>query len=300
MGILSIITAKDIFLLIMGGIVGYLINLIVAAQTAKKKKLIVELIGREIKLDERTDYPYTMRDNDTGEVLENCYCIYIMIWNKGNLEIKNSDIDLKNPLTISIDSTAIVIGKPRDSFKNEYIDFKIEEIESNRYQIGFNCLNPKEGIELEFYLTGNAWASFNIKGNIYGGESQLVVATDDDFLTGYERLSALLAIIIYLSIPLSLIIGLIWWFTSDYSLLQIIQEPELIPNGLEFFLLASVCFSVLIIISLTLPSIKRKQFPKNYPIEEDYIPNIFQSIRIYWTAAITGRKSMTEKIISNE
>lgn len=107
MEVLLTITAKDIFLVvILGGIISYIIGRIVNAQTVKKKLLGVELIGREIKLEKGTYYPYTMTDNETGEVLENCYCIYTRIWNKGNLEIKDSDIDPKNPLIIYLDSTA--------------------------------------------------------------------------------------------------------------------------------------------------------------------------------------------------
>ena len=48
------ISLKDIFLLIAGGIIGsilsYFVGLIVAAQTDKRRNLIVELLRREIIL----------------------------------------------------------------------------------------------------------------------------------------------------------------------------------------------------------------------------------------------------------
>lgn len=70
MEVILTITAKDIFLVvILGGIISYIIGRIVNAQTEKKKLLGVELIGREIKLEQGAYYPYTMINNETGEVL---------------------------------------------------------------------------------------------------------------------------------------------------------------------------------------------------------------------------------------
>ena len=91
------------------------------------------------------------------------------------------------------------------------------------------------------------------------------------------------------------LIGIIWLILSDYSLTQLIQDPESIPYLLRFFLTTGIASSMLLTAVFARLSIKRKQVPKDYYIEEDYQPNIFQSIRIYWTAAITGRKSMAKK-----
>lgn len=96
------------------------------------------------------------------------------------------------------------------------------------------------------------------------------------------------------------LIGIIWLILSDYSLTQLIQDPESIPYLLRFFLTTGIASSMLLTAVFARLSIKRKQVPKDYYIEEDYQPNIFQSIRIYWTAAITGRKSMAKKSISNK
>lgn len=52
-------------------------------------------------------------------------------------------------------------------------------------------MNPKEGVHLEFYITGNPYVEFDVTrsppsavtGRIYGGN--IIKGTDDDLLTGY-------------------------------------------------------------------------------------------------------------------
>lgn len=301
MQILNFITAKDIFILILGGILSYIIGLIVSAQTKKNKDLTVGVVERELILEEKGYYPYTLVDKESGEVLNSCYRISLMIWNKKNIEIKgtleenkNTDVNPKNPLIISIDSVAKVIGHPIVSFKNKHINCLINKISHNYYQIDFDCLNPQEAIQVDFYISGDGYAIFDADARIYGGK--IIPFTDDNLLTRWERLNALLTLIIYLLTPIFLIAGLIW-LLSDFSLIQLFKEPESLPKLLSIFLGIGIAGSVIIIFSISRPLIKRKQLPKNYPMEEVDKLNIFQLLKFYWIAAKTGKKSEVEKYV---
>jgi hypothetical protein len=87
-----------------------------------------------------------------------------------------------------------------------------------------------------------------------------------------------------------LIIGLIWYFISGYSPSQLIQEQDSIPYFLGLFIYLGICGTFVFVFAFILPSIKRRQVPRNYLIEEDFKPNPLQVIKIYWITAITGKR----------
>jgi hypothetical protein len=66
------ISLKDIVLLIIGSILSYFVGLIVAAQTDKRRNLIVELLRREIIFEQGNYYPFKIQENETEEILNNC------------------------------------------------------------------------------------------------------------------------------------------------------------------------------------------------------------------------------------
>lgn len=214
----------------------------------------------------------------------------IIGWNKGKTEIRHDDIRQENPLKIYLDTTARVIGKPQIFLENDNIDFDIQKVAKNCYQIDFECINPREWIQANFYITGNPYTKVTDQGRIFGQETQFDTTTDDTIATLYERVLSLLIALFLTSTPFMLIIGLIWYFISGYSPSQLIQEQDSIPYFLGLFIYLGICGTFVFVFAFILPSIKRRQVPRNYPIEEDFKPNPLQVIKIYWITAITGKR----------
>ena len=280
-------SVRDLSLLLLGAILSYLVGLIVADQTDKKKNLLLKLVEKAIILEEGTYCPFTIQDDETKEILDNCYGLIIRLWNEGKIEILSSDISETNPLKISIDSSARVIGNPRGC-SSENIVFSVEKDEENCYLIDFDCINPQEWIEIIFYITGDPLAKINATGRIYGQEAEFNFINNDGKATTYERITHLIAALFITSNFPLLIIGLFWLF-SQYSLNQFIYDFNSLPNLLEMILLLGIGGTTVILFAYLVSWFKRKQTPKGYILEEDYFPNPFQTIKIWWAIALTGK-----------
>ncbi len=285
---LTLLDTKDLILLGLGGVIGYLICLIAAKQTEKKKDLVLEVLGRQIVAEATEHCPFRIFDL-AGEPLDNVYFIVVRVWNRGREAVRGDEISPSAPITIDLGEDMKVIGLPHITKPHEAMDFSIKSVGQNKYKIGFDCLNQDEWVQIGFYTAGNPRAVIKGTGRVFGQHSDFTLTTDDSKATFYERLTALITFVMIVSSPFCLFYAL-WWIHEDYALAEVILHPDKLPKTLSAMLYLGIfipAISGFYFFSLWL---KRKRNPKGYPIREDFEPTQSQSLKAFYLTALHGKR----------
>jgi hypothetical protein len=285
---ITLLDTKDLILLGLGGVLGYLLSLIAAKQTEKKKDLVLEVLGRQI-VAEATEYcPFRIVDL-AGEPLDNVYFIVVRVWNRGREAVRGDEISPSAPITIDLGEDIKVIGPPRVTKPHQAMDFSINSVDQNRYQIGFDCLNQDEWVQIGFYTAGNPRAVIKGTGRVFGQHSDFAITTDDSKATIYERLTALIAFAMIVSSPFCLFFAL-WWIYEDYTLAEVFHQPDKLPKTLSAMLYLGILIPVISAFYFFSLWLKRKRNPKGYPIREDFEPTQSQSLKAFYLTALHGKR----------
>lgn len=281
------IDTKEMILLSAGGVFGYLASLLVAKQTERNKNLVLEVVGREIVAEKVESCPFSIVTAN-GEQIDNVYLIVARVWNKGGIQVQGNEISPNAPLNIVISKSAKVLGDPVVIKPHREMEFNINEIEPNKYEISFDCLNPDEWVQVGFFITGDPRTPIKGTGRIFGQHVQFDITTDDSRATWYERITSLLAFLLIVSSPFSLA-GAVWWAYTDYQLTDLVRNQEKLPELLKGMFAQGILVPMLAAFYFGSIWIKRKVNPKSYPIREDFQPTQWQSLKAFLLTAITGK-----------
>lgn len=287
MDIFELISRKDIFILTIGGAIGYLVNMIVVKQTVKNKGLTLETTGRRIIVESATSCPFMIEDLD-GNRLDNVYLINIRLWNKGKLHVKREDISINHPLEINFSEETKVLGEPIVFRGSDKIGINIHKKNVNIYGIDFECANPGEWSELGFFVKDNPNVSISATGRIHGQDSDFNISIDDGKVSFFERLIIIISLLTIILSPFALILGLGWLFYS-YSIPALINDQNSIPESLKFLLLYGCTAPFLFFMNYGHNWLKKRGNPKSYPIDEDFHPNEANNIGALWGTALHGK-----------
>jgi hypothetical protein len=284
----SLLEAKDLILLVMGALLGYLLSFIAAKQMEKKKDLVLEVLGRHI-VAERTDAcPFLITDQ-AGTKLDNVYFFVIRVWNRGRDAVRGDEISPTAPLSIEMSEEATVIGEPQIMKPHPEMEFSITSLNQNKYRIAFDCLNHDEWVQIGFYMTGNPRASIRGAGRVFGQRSEFDVTTDDSRTSWFERFANILMVVLVVSSPFALP-GALWWAHTEYTISDLLFNPEKLPKLLMMiFCLGTIVPTITVYYFSTL-WIKRKSNPKGYPIREDFEPTQRESLRAFYLTALRGKR----------
>lgn len=282
------IDTKDMILLGAGVVLGYFASLIVAKQTEKRKNLVLEVVGREIVVEQTPDCPFSITDT-TGEILESVYLFVTRVWNKGTEAVRGDEISPIAPLGIEIAASARVLGKPQVMKPNNDMEFSVAAIESNKFVVTFDCLNPDEWVQVGFFVTGDPRAPIKGGGRVFGQHTQFDVTTDDSRAPWSERLNSLVAFLLIVLSPFSLATA-IWWAYTEYDVIDLVAGQDKLPRLLQSLFAFGIFVPVIAMVYFGSIWLKRKTNPKGYPIREDFEPSQWQALRAFFLTAITGRK----------
>ena len=169
------------------------------------------------------------------------------------------------------------------------MDFSINSVDQNRYQIGFDCLNQDEWVQIGFYTAGNPRAVIKGTGRVFGQHSDFALTTDDSRATIYERLTALIAFAMIVSSPFCLFFAL-WWIYEDSTLAEVFLQSDKLPKTLSAMLYLGIFIPVISGFYFFSLWLKRKRNPKGYPIREDFEPTQSQSLKAFYLTALHGKR----------
>ncbi|MBC8996307.1 hypothetical protein IAI51_07160 [Pseudomonas sp. N40(2020)] len=284
----GLLEAKDLILLALGALVGYLLSLIATKQTEKKKDLVLEVLGRHIVAESTDTCPFLITDL-AGMKLDNVYYFVVRVWNRGREAVRGDEISRTAPLSIEVSEDANVIGEPQIMKPHPEMEFSITSLHQNKFSISFDCLNHDEWVEVGFYMTGNPRATISGAGRVFGQHSEFDVTTDDSRTGWLERLSYLLVVLMIVSSPFALPWAL-WWAYTEYTISDLLFNTDKLPK----FLMTLFCLGIIVptITAYYFSSLwfKRKNNPKGYPIREDFEPTQRESLRAFYLTALRGKR----------
>jgi len=287
MEILGLVSLKDIILLLIGGAIGYLVNILVAKQTDKKRGLILQTTGRRIIVESASSCPFVVSDLD-GNKLDNVYLINIRLWNKGKHHVERKDISADHPLEISIEESAEILGEPVIFRGSDKVGLNIHKTKDNTYRVDFECVNPEEWSELGFFVKEDPNVKVSASGRIYGQANDFNVSIDDSRTSLSERITLGIVLLVICLSPFALIWG-VWWLFDEYSFAMLINDPDSIPENLQRLLAYGTIVPMLAFMGYSQIWLKRRGNPKTYPIDEDYRPNEAKNIGALWGTALSGK-----------
>jgi len=285
---ITLLETKDLLLLGLGGVLGYLLSLIAAKQTEKKKDLVLEVLGRQIVAEATGHCPFRIVDL-AGEPLDNVYFIVVRVWNRGREAVRGDEISPNAPITVDLGDDIKVIGSPLVTKPHHAMDFSIQHLDQSKYKIGFDCLNQDEWVQIGFYTAGNPRAVIKGSGRVFGQDSDFALTTDDSKATFYERITALIAFLMIVSSPICLILAS-WWIYKDYTLSEVFLSPEKLPKALYAMIYLGIFIPVISGFYFFSLWLKRKRNPKGYPIREDFEPTQSQSLKAFYLTALHGKR----------
>lgn len=287
MDLLGIISLKDVVLLLAGGAIGYIANILVAKQTDKKRGLTLQTTGRRIIVESASSCPFVINDLD-GNKLDNVYLINVRLWNKGKQHVERKDISSDHPLEIHFEENAEILGEPIIFRGSDKVGLNVNKSTANTYKLDFECINPDEWSELGFFVKENPNVKVNATGRIYGQNSDFNVSIDDSRASLFDRITwGLLLAFICLS-PFALVWG-VWWLLDEYSFSILFSDPDSIPENLQRLLAYGVIVPLLAFMGYSQVWLKKRGNPKSYPIDEDFRPNEVKNIGALWGTALSGK-----------
>lgn len=296
-GIFEVLEIKDLTLLLMGGALGYLLSLVAAKQTEKKKALVLEVTGRYIVAERTFQCPFFLVDHQ-GKNLENIYFVFVRVWNRGRETVRGDEISPTAPLMIEIEEEAVVIGDPLITKPHENMSFSISSPKQNKFQFSFDCLNYDEWVQVGFYITGSPTAAIKGSGRVFGQHADFAVTTDDSHASFQERILSLFAVLVVITSPISLL-GAGYWTYSESQLSNILYHPEVVPKTLVLLLTHGLVISSIATFYFISIWLKRKKNPKGYPIYEDFEPTQSQSLRAFYLTALRGKRHVVSTSIKD-
>lgn len=251
------------------------------------KSIEARLITRGIISELPFDIPLHICD-ESGVRHKGVYVIGLLIWNKGNQPVINSDFIASAPLQVKLGQDANLVGARILPVEDQTV-CSATITNPNTLTLNFDCVNPKEYLVVPIFLTGNPMTDVQITGRIIGQESPIDQTADEVRASLGERFSALLFLIWLLGALPGFFIGggLI---LKDYGISTLLHDSDSIPMyiSLPFFL--GVTFIFISVFSRAMYWIERRKYPEGYPLQADLEPPLLEFIRGLIRTAFKGKK----------
>ncbi|MCY7295813.1 hypothetical protein [Alteromonas sp. a30] len=256
------------------------------------KDLRASLIGRGIISELPRYIPYHICD-ENGDKYKGIYIISLMLRNRGNQPIIQSDILASAPLRVSISEDARLAGTKLLPIEDQ-TDCYTTLIDKHTFSINFDCLNPNEYISIPVFITGNPWAEVKVSGRIIGQDSPIDHTAEEVKASLGERVVAFLMLILLLNTVPSFFIGG-YFILRDYGMSQFWNAPENIPEYLMVPFIFAVFILFIILYSKTADWFERRKYPEGYPLYNDLEPSLFENVKGMLRTIFKGKKQRISK-----
>lgn len=253
----------------------------------KREKLIITIPRRLIVAEIVDDIPVRLID-DNGNEIENIYAFFVRLWNNKNEPILGDAISPSSPLKVTVSDDARVL-KASIKPSNNDIACTINHDEGNSYTITFDCLNPDDYVTACIYVTGTAHSAIDASGRLFGHDILFDgVRNEGEASFGYRLTCGLLAAFVTMA-PLLFFasIAIAAW---KYSLTDLFLNQESLPKWLAIMFGLGSMVTFMFAFYFATKWYQRREHPKGFPIPEDYQPSQWETIKLYWLTAVSGRR----------
>lgn len=264
------------------------------------KRLEARVVGRAIVAELPNSIPFSIQDI-AGNQHRGVYVVGLMVWNKGNSEITKDDFI--KPLCIVLEETAELINvellvAEDPNYPSEMIESSYKIIEKNKFEVYFDCINPKEFILCVIYLANNPQVNINVLGRIRGQDQ----AIDQTALEVKARVSErflILIILLFILNAFTLFFVVSYYLFNIYEIREIFLQGEKISSWLMIPFFMGLLFYFLFIFSRITYWLEKCNVPEGYPLSSDLEPPFWQNVKGMLTTLFKGKKQRISLSIFN-
>jgi len=162
------ILQSGIFWTILTALISIILAIALYKTSKKEREIVYYLKNEPSKIYDNTNASSRIKliSNDTTIIKENVYVSNLVLWNRGQLEIKKTDI--RKPFTIKEKNKAKIIDyKIVNSTKPEISKFILIPKDSLLF-IDWDFFDPNFGLELQVIYSGNNMSQVIIDGYVLG------------------------------------------------------------------------------------------------------------------------------------
>lgn len=251
------------------------------------KRLEAHMFMRGIVAEIPEFVPLHIVDSD-GAYHKGVYMIGIALWNKGKLAITREDFVPGAPLQVQIDPSASLVHARHLSIEDQ-TSVQIEQLDPQRIQLSFDCLNPTEYVVMPMFITGNPRAEISVIGRIIGQDGPLDHTAREVQADMGERLSAAFVLLFLLNALVGAPIAA-WLIHDGPGFMQFLSRPDSVPHHLSAPFAAGVFVYLMAGLAWLARLAERRKFPEGYPLMSDLEPTPWKNIQGLWNTLYKGKK----------
>ena len=240
------------------------------------KRLEARLLMRGIVSELPDDIPLHIYD-ESGTRHKGVYIVGLLIWNKGNQPVINSDFIQSAPLQVQLEQGTNIVGA-RILPVEDQTECSVTITALNILTLNFDCVNPKEYLVVPMFITGNPMTDVKVTGRIIGQESPIDHTAEEVRASIRERLSSLLVLIIILNALPGFFIGG-GFILKNYGISTLLQRHDSIPQYLMLPFGLGAMILLMFVFSRIMYWYERRQHPEGYPLCADLEPPLLENIR---------------------
>jgi len=251
------------------------------------KRLEARLLLRGIVAEIPKELPFRICDEE-GNQHRGVYVIGMLIWNKGNQPVVQSDLTPSAPLQIQVGDDCTLVSAKTVPFEDQ-TDCAATITSPTTIRIDFDCINPGEYLIVPIFVTGNAMTEVKVIGRIIGQDSPIDHTAEEVRAPFLERLSMLACLLlIFNTLPGFFIAGAL--LLRDYGLDVIWNKPESLPPYLTLPFTMGAMMLSLFITSRIVYWVERRNYPQGSPLQADLEPPLLENIRAMLSTVFKGKK----------
>ena len=216
------------------------------------------------------------------------YILAIVIWNRGKLAITPDDFVPSAPLQLKLGSDASLVHV-KHLAADEQLKVKIEQIDSQRAQVSFDCLNPNHWMILPLIYTGNPRADVSLTGRIIGQDGPIDQTALEVRARPKERIAAALALLFLANAVIGTPISG-WMIQDRVGLLAFVKDPYIVSRPLSAVFCLGITAFLIAGLQRAMNWHERRQFPEGYPFLSDVEPKFWASVKGLWATLYKAKK----------
>lgn len=240
------------------------------------KRLEARLLLRGIVAEIPQELPFHIVDEE-GNRHRGIYVIGLLIWNKGNQPIVQSDLTPTAPLQVEVGADSTLVSARTVPFEDQTV-CAATMTNPTTIRIDFDCINPNEYLIVPLFLTGNPMTEVKVTGRIIGQDSPIDHTAAEVKAPFLERLAVLIMLLMVINmLPGTFIAGA--YLFMDYGLDVMWHKPESLPTYLTLPFMMGVMMLCMFIFSRVMYWFERRNYPQGYPLHADLEPPLLENIK---------------------
>lgn len=233
------------------------------------------------------DLPFHICD-EHGNRHKGIYAIGLLIWNRGNQPIVKSDLLPSAPLRVKIGDDATLVEANAIAVEDE-ANFSTVLVDGNTLEITFDCVKPKDYLQIPLIVIGNPMVEIKVQGWIAGQIGPIDHTAEEVQASLGERVACIIGLVFLANAVPGVLIGG-WLILKDYGISALLYAPKSIP----LYLHIPFNMGLMVLFMFTVAGLvdwnARRKVPEGYPLHADFEPPLLENVKGMLRTVFKGEK----------